>query len=295
MTTQKLKEYINKTLGNNIRCLLPSYWWKRIFGLVVDKVEEIDAKVAKLPTKKYVDNAISNVDIDIAIDGIMSDTSSNPVQNKVIKEYVDSKGDVAVFVVGINDSTGDVYLSEEDIAQNKTSYAKIKNKVPCKGTISFYTTDGTSKIWFYSITCPIAISWYSVYSFANIRIGNVYGYGMAYFANQPIDVLLRENGLIEIHPSTGFLQHTVLFINTTSAVYAKHNRGIYELIKINNFIYPVFSLVEVNTNGIALFPATYEITKNNDSTISSFNIDIIKNDVKIRYSFNSDGILTEIQ
>lgn len=40
MTTQELKEYIGRVLGNSIRCLLPSYWWKRLFGLVVDKVDE---------------------------------------------------------------------------------------------------------------------------------------------------------------------------------------------------------------------------------------------------------------
>lgn len=58
MTTQELKEYINKTLGNSIRCLLPSYWWKRLFGLVVDKVAEVDGKVNKLPTKSYIDDAV---------------------------------------------------------------------------------------------------------------------------------------------------------------------------------------------------------------------------------------------
>jgi hypothetical protein len=291
MTTQKLKQYIDKVLGNNIRCLLPSYWWKRLFGLVVDKVEEVDTKITNLPTKKYVNDAVSNVSI--AVDDIMSEYSENPVQNKVIKEYVDSKEyGTAVFVVGINDSTGDVYLSEEDIAQNKASYAKIKNKVPCRGTINFYTTDGTSKTWFYSITCTIVVGWHYAYSFANIRIMNVYV--MAYFANQPIDVILGDNGSIEIYPSTGLLQHTALFINTTSAVYVKHNRGIYELMNLNVIIYPVYSLIEVNTNGTALFPATYERTKNSDGSIS-FNIDITKNDVKIRYSLNSDGTLTEIQ
>lgn len=51
MTTQELKEYINKVLGNNIRCLLPSYWWKRLFGLVVDRVEEVDNKVEEVDNK----------------------------------------------------------------------------------------------------------------------------------------------------------------------------------------------------------------------------------------------------
>ncbi len=48
MTTQELKEYIGRVLGNSIRCLLPSYWWKRLFGLVVDKVEDIEDKVSDL-------------------------------------------------------------------------------------------------------------------------------------------------------------------------------------------------------------------------------------------------------
>ena len=36
-------------LGNNIRCLLPSYWWKRLFGLVVDKVDEVEGRVLEVP------------------------------------------------------------------------------------------------------------------------------------------------------------------------------------------------------------------------------------------------------
>ena len=40
MTTKELKSYIDRILGNNIRLLLPSYWWKRAFGAVIDKVDE---------------------------------------------------------------------------------------------------------------------------------------------------------------------------------------------------------------------------------------------------------------
>jgi hypothetical protein len=36
-----LKDKINRILGNNVRLLLPSYWWKRVFGMVVDRIEEI--------------------------------------------------------------------------------------------------------------------------------------------------------------------------------------------------------------------------------------------------------------
>jgi hypothetical protein len=47
MTTKELKQYIDKVLGSSIRCLLPSYWWKRLFGMVVDEVEKVDIKTEK--------------------------------------------------------------------------------------------------------------------------------------------------------------------------------------------------------------------------------------------------------
>ena len=53
MTTNELKSYIDRILGNNIRLLLPSYWWKRAFGAVIDKVDE-------KADKTYVDEAVAN-------------------------------------------------------------------------------------------------------------------------------------------------------------------------------------------------------------------------------------------
>lgn len=40
MTTQELRSYIDKTLGNNLRCLLPSFWWKKLFHNVIDVIED---------------------------------------------------------------------------------------------------------------------------------------------------------------------------------------------------------------------------------------------------------------
>jgi len=45
MTTQELKDYIGRVLGNGIRCILPSYWWKRLFGLVADRVDEVEGSI----------------------------------------------------------------------------------------------------------------------------------------------------------------------------------------------------------------------------------------------------------
>ena len=45
MNTQELKQYIDRVLGNNIRCLLPSYWWKKLFGEVVDNIDSVSKSV----------------------------------------------------------------------------------------------------------------------------------------------------------------------------------------------------------------------------------------------------------
>jgi hypothetical protein len=74
MTTQELKQQIDKVLGNSIRCLLPSYWWKRIFGLVVDEVEG-------KASKAYVDNAVANVTIDTS--NLATKEELNAKQDKI--------------------------------------------------------------------------------------------------------------------------------------------------------------------------------------------------------------------
>ena len=51
MTTQELRSYIDRILGNSLRVLLPSYWWKRLFGMVVDKVGTVDAAVDAVGAK----------------------------------------------------------------------------------------------------------------------------------------------------------------------------------------------------------------------------------------------------
>lgn len=45
MTAQELNAYIDKVLGNNLRCLLPSYWWKRLLKLIVEYADSVEGKV----------------------------------------------------------------------------------------------------------------------------------------------------------------------------------------------------------------------------------------------------------
>lgn len=106
-----LKDKINRILGNNVRLLLPSYWWKRAFGLVVDEVDKVEQKVNTKVDKSYLDNKVDKVEgkqlstedftTDLktklenltaggegVVDSELSSSSTNPVQNKVITETI---------------------------------------------------------------------------------------------------------------------------------------------------------------------------------------------------------------
>ena len=52
MTTQELKNKIEKVLGNSIRCLLPSYWWKNLFHSVADRIDEVEQSTSQLIDSK---------------------------------------------------------------------------------------------------------------------------------------------------------------------------------------------------------------------------------------------------
>lgn len=62
MKTQELKQYIDKVLGNSIRCLLPSYWWKRLFNQVADRIEEVEQSTSQLIDSKVEEVKMPIVD-----------------------------------------------------------------------------------------------------------------------------------------------------------------------------------------------------------------------------------------
>ena len=63
MTTQELKNKIERVLGNNIRCLLPSYWWKNLLHSVADRIDEVEQKIGD-------DSGITVVDSKEALYGL---------------------------------------------------------------------------------------------------------------------------------------------------------------------------------------------------------------------------------
>lgn len=55
----ELKSYINRVLGNSLRCLLPSYWWKRLFGLIVDELEDVNDRIDAIGSGSNDGNVIT--------------------------------------------------------------------------------------------------------------------------------------------------------------------------------------------------------------------------------------------
>ena len=58
MKISEIRALINKVLGNSLRLLLPSYWWKKVFHHIVDKVEEVDTLKANRSELVVVRDAV---------------------------------------------------------------------------------------------------------------------------------------------------------------------------------------------------------------------------------------------
>lgn len=66
MSAAELKAYIDKVLGNSIRCLLPSYWWKRVIGLVIDDVDSVRSAVSNKASKSDLTSLEKRIDGQLA-------------------------------------------------------------------------------------------------------------------------------------------------------------------------------------------------------------------------------------
>lgn len=138
MNTQDLKKYIDKVLGNNIRCLLPSYWWKRLFNLLLDEVDKINKSLKK-----------------ISVDTSMSDTSNNPISNRVVKSYIDSK--VNIPYVTLYGTYSDTYLEPNKyykVTSERTSvYIQLQTPTDTSILNNYmieFTTSATSSCTLYT-------------------------------------------------------------------------------------------------------------------------------------------------
>ena len=117
MTREELQALIDRVIGKKGILRAPAWWVRRLFGNMLDYTDEAvknvtitsDTEMSDTSTnpvqnkviKAYMDNAIKNVKVEV--DSEMSDESENAVSNKVIKGYVDGLvGDVGSAIDAIN-------------------------------------------------------------------------------------------------------------------------------------------------------------------------------------------------
>lgn len=115
----ELKSYINRVLGNSLRCLLPSYWWKRLFGLIVDELEDINDRIDAIDSGSGSDddgnvitiympyntekNRLANIDAYNAIVAALQGGQSLTVQNlESLPSYILSYSVSAIVLVNDN-------------------------------------------------------------------------------------------------------------------------------------------------------------------------------------------------
>lgn len=107
MTTQELKQYVDRVLGNSIRCLLPSYWWRRLFEMVLDALSVLEKELKNKAEKLTVSNLVSSVESQrdriTNVENSLNQVSSNVKQVKIL--YIDDNDDLTSEQKEINKET----------------------------------------------------------------------------------------------------------------------------------------------------------------------------------------------
>lgn len=75
MTTQELNNKIERVLGNNIRCLLPSYWWKNLLHSVADRIDTVEQKIEDASGITVVDSKEALYDLNLPKGSVASVTN----------------------------------------------------------------------------------------------------------------------------------------------------------------------------------------------------------------------------
>jgi hypothetical protein len=103
-----MKKEINRTLGNSLRCILPSFWWKRLLGMMVDKIDSAEdaaasamnvAMLAGVEASNKQDELVSGSNIKtingmsiLGSGNIVVDTDTAKVEKYKTKEELDAVG-----------------------------------------------------------------------------------------------------------------------------------------------------------------------------------------------------------
>ena len=243
MTTNEIKSYIDRTLGNSIRCLLPSYWWKKMFGAVVDKLDEkVDTSNLKTIGGESL---IGEGNIHIGVSKVSSEEELNTLEVPY--------GDMASVVTGgaKESSWKDCYsVTEEDLQLG--IFEVLKKATPIEGLVanvpSNLTKDDSFNIFLWDETYSSGANIDFGYDDETDKLGLVSVYGKAEgsvtqsFLWKEGDTSINQNELNKLNTfiSTNGLRYlctykgendTITDADVLSELYAKIDPIIHPIIK----------------------------------------------------------------
>ena len=124
-----LKDKINRILGNNVRLLLPSYWWKRAFGLVADGLDSVEKLANSSQTRvDKLEKRVTSQDTRIEETISLVEENALPlVESKEDLESLDSPiGTIARVVREVGSQT--VKVADCYLTRNTDNYASEWDK-----------------------------------------------------------------------------------------------------------------------------------------------------------------------
>lgn len=125
-----LKDKINRILGNNVRLLLPSYWWKRVFGLIADEVDNVEKLANSSHTR--VDNLEKRVTShDTRIEETISLVEENVIPLVESKEALESLASPLGTIARVTRKVGSQTVKVADcyLASDPDNYASEWDKL----------------------------------------------------------------------------------------------------------------------------------------------------------------------
>lgn len=265
-----LKDKINRILGNNVRLLLPSYWWKRVFGMVVDEVDRVEQKVNTKVDKSYVDKALSNVSTD---------------ENSL------------VFTL-YTDIYGNVYESDEEIYQNELSTLTFLNKEDSdyKNLVLKWAVKENNKILYYTtLNPPLAGRGFNPLSYEGVCFYDVdFGDGVLGGVMGNKDVIFGTDGKATIMPHFGVNEANFIIAyhssaGTLSSSQKEQNKRMYDILsKTRISQLPIFVYLQFNA-GFTTIPVSVSKGAPEDST--AFVLQGLQHEFYI-FVLQSDGNVT---
>lgn len=132
MAINELREYINRILGDNMRTILPSFWWKRLFNVTVDAIEEKQDKLVAGVNIKTLNgkDIVGEGDVSIGVTSVSS-IDELETMNSSLGEIATVVSESRESIVNFSDAYlltkgSDVVDEEGYVNQNLTLVPKIK-------------------------------------------------------------------------------------------------------------------------------------------------------------------------